>query len=157
MKKWLFFMIFFIAASIPLAVFSLPDDGLGQTIQIQTQLRSYVGNPTWMLLIRDIDHNQNIPYLFDIQSGENSWIALTYGQNYLILASRLQFPTYQSRYNEFKSYRINNFCNLESYGRIIRRRSLQILVSGDLQPNSRAYHCQIFSFPQTDLVVANHH
>jgi len=130
-----------------------PQSGLGQTITIQTRLSSYIGRPTWFLEIRDIDHNQTIPYLFNIDSGSNTWIALTYGSNYLIYASRIQFPSYRSRYNDFKSYRINNFCKLESRGRIIKNESLQIYISGDISPHSTSYQCKVLRFKGSDSTI----
>src|SRR3990167_1995148 len=79
-------------------------DDFGQFIQINTRFSSFVGKPIWLIVIRDVDHNQNIPYLFDIKRGENTWVIFTYSRNYLIVASRLQIETYQSRYNQYKNY-----------------------------------------------------
>ncbi len=87
-------------------------DGLGQTIQIHTFLHSFVGNPSWTLIIRDLDHNQNVPYLFDVTRGEDYWVALTYSRNYLITVSNLKIETYRERRNTYKQYKINNFCHL---------------------------------------------
>lgn len=121
-------------------------NGLGQFIQINTRLRSYVGKPTWLLIIRDVDGNQNIPYLFDIRRGDNFWVALTYGKHYLITVSRLQIETYQSRCNHYKKYRINDFCHLESNGRIIRGESMSITLEGDLTPNSASSRCIVIKY-----------
>lgn len=131
-------------------------DGVGQFIQIQTRLHSWVGKPTWLLIIRDIDHNQNLPYLFDVSRGENFWVALTYGKHYLITVSRLQIETYQSRYNKYKKYSINNFCHLESNGRIIRGESMYITLEGNLTPNSATSRCVITRYvdPGTFTVVS---
>lgn len=124
-----------------------PDgDGVGQFIQITTRLHSFVGKPTWLLIIRDVDHNQNIPYLFDIRRGENFWVALTYGKHYLITVSRLQIETYQSRYNKYKNYRINNFCHLESNGRIIRGESMNITLEGNLTPDTASTRCIVLRY-----------
>jgi len=130
-------------------------DGLGQTIQITTRFQSFVGNPSWLLIIRDIDHGQNIPYLFDINSGENFWVAFSYSRNYLILASTLQISTYQSRYNSYKNYKIHNFCHLESNGRIMRGESMFVTIQGDLSPNSDSYSCQISTYADTNFTFAN--
>src|SRR3990167_5866017 len=98
------------------SVFADPDD-FGQTIQIYTQLKSFVGKPSWLLMIRDVDHGQNIPYMYDFEKGDNFWLAFTFGRNYLITASRLVFNPYNRK-------KINNFCGLESEGQIIRGQSL---------------------------------
>lgn len=128
-------------------------DGIGQTIQITTRFNAWMGKPTWLLTIRDLDHNQTIPYLFDITRGENYWVALTYGRNYLISASNLQIETYYPRRNKFKNYRIKNFCCLESQGRIHRGESLYITISGDLTPNSDTYFCNMISIPGPITIV----
>src|SRR5690349_5971957 len=94
-------------------IFAQPPDGVGQTIQINTRLHSFVGKPSWLLMIRDIDHDQNIPYVYDISRGDNFWMAFTYGHNYLITASTLQFAPYRS--DPYRVKVIHNFCNLESH------------------------------------------
>lgn len=129
------------------------DNSLGQIIQINTRLHSFVGRPIWTLIIRDIDHNQNIPYLFDFTRGGNHWIALTYGRNYLITASRLQIETYRSRYNQYKNYRMQNFCNLESNGRINRGESMYITIEGDLSPYANSYTCHVSTFPDGNFSI----
>ncbi len=131
------------------------DDGLGQTIQIQTYFHSWVGKPIWTLIIRDIDHNQNIPYLFDITRGENHWVVFTYSRNYLITVSRMQIETYRSHFFKYKNYRMNNFCNLESNGRIIRGESMYITLEGDLSPDTNTFSCQISRYPDGNFFIYN--
>jgi hypothetical protein len=138
-----------------LASAAIADDGLGQTIQIRTRLNSFVGKPMWLLTIRDVDHNQSIPYIFNIERGENYLVATTGGRNYLIEISNLQMSSYQLRYNTFKYYRISNFCRIESQGRIIRGKSMFITIQGDLAPNSEAYTCNVTSFPVSNFTVVN--
>lgn len=121
-------------------------DGFGQIIRIQTNLHSFVGRPIWTFIVRDIDHNITMPHIFDITKGHQTWIVFTHSRNYLIEASRLQIETYQPRYNEYKNYRINNFCSLESNGRIMRGKSLNIHIKGDLSPFSNTYSCSLSSY-----------
>jgi hypothetical protein len=115
----------------------------GQIIQINTRFHSFLGKPSWLLVIRDLDHGENIPYLYDIERGENTWFALTYGKNYLIIASTLQISTYGSRLNRFKKYTIHDFCHLESQGRIIRGQSLYLTIDGDLTQHEDTVNCEI--------------
>lgn len=119
-----------------------PED-IGQTIQIQTQLHSFVGKPTWLLMIRDVDHNQNVPYLFDFRKADNFWLAFTQGRHYLVSASTLYIETYKPRENRFRKFRINNFCHLESNGRINRAISMAITLTGDLSANTNTFQCQV--------------
>lgn len=128
------------------------DHGVGQTIQLYTRISSFVGQPTWLLMIRDVDHNQNIPYVFNITSGNNFWVAMTYGRNYLITASTLQFSPY--RYYPGNTKRINNFCQLESNGRIVRGESMHVTVTGDLSPYNQQYDCSVSRFPDNYFTIA---
>jgi hypothetical protein len=128
-------------------------DGLGQTIQISTDFNSFLGRPIWSLIIRDIDHNQNIPYLFDFNNGLNYWVIFTYGRHYLISSSTLQIVNYRSRRNNFSNCRIRNFCNLESNGRIIRNESMYITIKGDLSPNTNTYLCNVIKFPEAHFTI----
>ena len=148
-----------------LCIFTLPvfaqdeqdENELGQTIQIYTHLHSFVGTPTWLLIIRDLDHDQNIPYLFDIKRGDNFWVAFTYGRNYLITVSRLEISTYKSRTNSFRNFRMNDFCNLQSNGHIMRGESMSITINGDLFPNSDSYSCNASTYidPHFTIVKPN--
>jgi hypothetical protein len=147
MKKW-------IARSLGIGVllfltaptcFADPD-GLGQTIQIYTQLKSYYGKPTWLLIIRDIDNNQNLPYVYDFEQGDNFWLAFTFGRNYLITASRLTF-------NPHVGKRINNFCGLESNGRILRGESLYVTLQGNLTPNTNTFTCSVLRYTDSNFTI----
>ncbi|EKD70980.1 MAG: hypothetical protein ACD_46C00308G0004 [uncultured bacterium] len=142
---WSGIFLFSLSAS---SVADTIDDNLGQTIQIYTRFKSFVGKPSWLLIIRDIDHNQNIPYLYDIKRGDNFWLAFTFGRNYLILASKLVFNPYKSK--------INNFCHLESNGRIIRGESLFITISGDLSPNTNTFNCHVLKYRDSQFTIVNH-
>lgn len=131
------------------------DNPLGQTLQIYTRLHSFVGKPAWLLVIRDIDTNENIPYLFDIRKGNDFWLAITYGRNYLITASTLQVSVYNPRCNQYKKYKIHNFCHLESNGRIIHGQSMSITLKGDLSPYRHSYSCQVLRYADGNFPIAN--
>lgn len=126
-------------------VHSQPDNGLGQVIQIRTNLRSFVGKPTWLLIIRDVDHNQVIPYLYDIERGDNFWIAITYSRNYLITVSELTFNPYGRK--------INNFCELESMGAIQRGSSFQVHITGKLSPNPDTFNCNVLKYADANFNI----
>lgn len=133
------------AASI---LYAQPDGpyGLGQIIQITTSFNRIVGNPTWLLEIRDLDHNQTIPYLMDIRQGDNYWTFVTYSRHYLVQASNLQIELHKP-YNDFRNYRTTDFCHLESRGRILKGESISVFISGDLTPNTNTYSCQVSIYP----------
>lgn len=142
-------ILFTLCASVQ--AFSQPPDGVGQSIQIYTRLQSFVGKPSWLLIIRDIDHNQNIPYVYDITRNDNFWLAFTYSRNYLILASTLQFAPYRA--NPYRTKVIRDFCGLESRGRISRGESLYVMVTGNLSPNTDSYSCNVTRFTDTRFSV----
>ena len=156
-NKWIECIgLFILMCLTSLASFAQPEsdafvqtesDSLGQTIQIDTYLHSFTGKPIWTFIVRDLDHDQTIPYIFDIKKGYNHWVVFTYGRNYLITASNMQIETYRSRYNQYKNYRVKNFCHLESNGRIRRGESMYVSIQGDLSPYTNTYTCQISAYP----------
>lgn len=154
LKKYItcIWALFFLSLTVPLS-YAEPDEGVGQTIQIYTQLHSFIGKPSWLLIVRDLDHNQNLPYLFDIQTGNNFWVAFTYGRNYLITVSRLQFAPY--RRWPYKTRNINNFCDLESNGRIIKGQSIYITIKGDLTPTRDTFTCHVSNYSDANFTIVN--
>lgn len=155
MRKSIFLIVLLLLTNITICYGNPDDEGLGKTIQIYTRFHSFVGKPSWLLMIRDVDHNQNIPYVFDIRRGDNVWVALTYGKNYLITASTMSFETYKSRYNKFKQYKIKNFCNLESNGRINRNTAMYIVIDGDLSPDGNGIQCHVSKYPEANFTVVD--
>ena len=83
-------------------------------------------------------------------------MAFTYSNNYLILASTLTFETYQSRWNLYRKYKINNFCQLESNGRILRDTSMRIIITGNLTPNTDAFKCNVMRFYEANFPIVNY-
>lgn len=147
------FMLFFMCFIAPLSEAQADDNGVGQTIQIYTHFDSFLEKPSWLLVIRDIDHNENIPYVFDITKKNNFWVVFTRGRNYLITASNLQINTYKSKFNQFKKYEMKNFCQLESNGRIMKGESMFITISGDLKPYSDTLSCHASSYPDSNFTI----
>jgi hypothetical protein len=127
------------------------EDNLGNSIQIYTRLHSYMGRPSWLLIIRDIDNGQNIPYLYDISRGDNFWMAFTFSRNYVITTSKLSFSPF--RHNPYGNKVIHNFCNLESNGRVIRGQSMQVRINGDLTPDTRTYTCSVARYQDAKTFV----
>lgn len=122
-----------------------PMDNFGQTVQIRTDLRSFTGKPTWLLIIRDIDHNQVIPYLYDFDTESNFWIAFTYSRNYVITVSEMSFSP--------SGRKIRNFCHLESMG-AIQRGSLNIYLTGKLTPREYTSTCQVLKYSDANFNIA---
>lgn len=135
--------------------YASPDDELGQTIQIQTRFRHLIGRGTFTIVIRDLDHNQTIPYMFDVIQPNNLWLIFTHSRHYLITASRLQMDKYTPCCNQFKNNRTTNFCHLESNGRIMRGRSMRVIITGDLSPHPYTYSCQVTTFPDRDFTIVS--
>ena len=122
-------------------------NNFGATIQLYTQLHSItVNRPAWVLLIRDVDHNQNIPYLFDIQRLDNMWLLFTYGKNYEVVSSILQMNVYVPEINRYTLYQIHDFCRLESHGRVIQGESKYITLQGDLTTDPNSVRCHLSTF-----------
>lgn len=132
-------------------VFAQNEQELGQTIQINARLHSFVGKPSWLLIIRDVDNNRTIPYLFDFKRGTNFWLAFTYSRNYLITVSNLQFSPYSR--DPYKIKKIKDFCHLESHGRIIRGKSMSVTIKGHLSPNQDTFSCHISKYTDGNFTI----
>jgi hypothetical protein len=116
-------------------VIALADSGIGETLNIYTQFKQFVGKPTWLLIIRDVETGLISPYIFDIRNNENYWIAFTYGHSYRVTVSNLKFGTYGE---------INNFCGLEDC--ILSGTSLYMTLKGVLTPDPKTTKCYIHPF-----------
>lgn len=147
MKRWIAQIGWFLIIAFTFGPAHADENELGQTIQIYTRLHSFVGKPSWLLIIRDLDHNQNIPYLYEFKRGDHFWLAFTFGRNYLIQVSNLKFNPYR--------YKINNFCQLESAGRVIRGESLSIMITGDLSPNTDTFNCHVLKYTDSNFTIVN--
>lgn len=130
-------------------------DGVGQTVQIYTHFKRIVGSPTWLIILRDIDHNQNIPYVFPVNQGDNFWVALSYGRNYTIVASRMKMEKYHANSNRYSNNEIKNFCGLESNGRILHGESVYVTVEGDLTRNPDSYRCHISKYADSNFSLSS--
>jgi len=114
-----------------------------ETVQINTSFRYFLGKPTWLLILRDVDSGVVLPYIYDIRSGDNFWLAFSSGRNYQVQASLMQFPPYDAE--------IRNFCRLEDG--ILRGQSLFVTVTGALTPDRRASHCHVKKYPSAGFTV----
>lgn len=143
-KKLIALFLFF-----PLLAFAQEENG--QVIQINTRFHSFVGKPSWLLIIRDLEHDLNIPYLFDIRTGTNAWTAFTNSHDYLITVSNLQFSPYTD--NPYTVRHISNFCHLESFGHIIHGQSMFITITGNLTPYRETYRCHIMRYNNANFTI----
>lgn len=136
--------IVFMSAATTSTAESMGD--LGQTIQISTNLTSFAEKPSWLLIIRDVDHNQVLPYLYDFTTEDNYWIALTYSRNYIVTVSELTFSP--------SGRKIHNFCQLESMGAIQRGNSISVNITGKLTPHAYTSHCQVLKYAGSNFNIA---
>jgi hypothetical protein len=147
-KKW----IFKLGLALPLAtvttvLLAQPINDFGQVINIRTNLKSWLGKPTWLLIIRDVDHNQVIPYIFDITKSNNYWVAFSYSNNYLVTVSELTFNPYDRK--------IYNFCDLESMGAIQRGTSMEVLIQGNLTQNTDSFTCNVLKYTDPNFNISS--
>lgn len=116
----------------------------GQSIQIYTYLRSIAAKPIWLLILRDEQNGQVLPYLYDVRNYDNFWLALTLSHTYRITTSTLTFQSQAV---------IPNFCNLEDG--VIDRESMSITVSGDLKPDSQTLRCHAVRYKDFPIPIVN--
>lgn len=117
---------------------------IGQTIQIYTRFRQFVGKPTWLLIIRDVETGLVTPYIFDVRNNENYWVAFTYGHHYRITVSQLKFGTYGE---------INNFCQLENG--ILSGTSMYMTLTGVLTPDPKTTKCFVHHYKNASFTIVN--
>jgi hypothetical protein len=115
---------------------------VAQTLSIYTHFKSVVAKPTWLLVLRDVDSGQVLPYVFDIRENDNFWVAFSKEHNYRITASILKFPPYAT---------INNFCGLESG--ILTGKSMYIILKGTISPDPRTSKCYVTKFNQQQFTI----
>jgi hypothetical protein len=153
LKKLLTILLILSASLMAGQSIAVNQDDIGQTIQINTRFSAFTGRPSWLLIIRDLDHNENIPYVFDVKRGENTWVVYTRSKHYLVLVSTMQFAPYLR--DPYRIKKINDFCHLESHGRIQRGTSMYITLSGILSPYAADYDCQVQKYADPSFTVVN--
>lgn len=139
-KKICQLLLFFCLSSLSYA----QENSLGQTIQINTQFRSIVGKPTWLLIIRDMESGQILPFIFDIRSQNNFWVAFTLERSYRITVSSMKFGPYAI---------IHNFCGLQNG--ILSGKSMLIRLKGNLTPDPNSSQCYILKYQDMPFTIAN--
>lgn len=107
----------------------------GETIQIYTEFHSVIGKPSWLLILRDMNTGQVLPYLYDIRNNYNFWLALPMSHNYRVTVSTLTWGPFAV---------IHNFCHLQDG--ILSWRSLNVTLKGNLTPDRHDSHCYIQSY-----------
>lgn len=141
MLRIIFFIISMTTSAFIFAVHSLEQT---QTLQIYTNFKNILGKPSWLLIIRDVDTGLVSPYLFEIKNHDNFWVAFTFGHNYKITASTLQFEGCAVT---------KNFCGLENG--IISGKSLYMTLSGQLTPDPRTLKCNVMKYGDTTFTIVN--
>jgi hypothetical protein len=118
------------------------DSPFGQTFQINTRLNSYIGKPSWLIIVRDEMSGRVLPFLYDFNSTDNFWLGVTFTRAYRVIVSELEFGPPNAV--------IHNFCHLQDG--IMDRESFTVTLTGNLTPNRHTSTChvlryKVFSFP----------
>lgn len=129
--------IFFFSNLLLLILLPLHAERVAQTLSISTHFKKIVGNPTWLLELRDMESGEVLPYIFDIKEKNNFWVAFSKERSYRINASVLKFGPYRT---------INNFCYLENG--ILTGKSMYISITGKITPDLRNTKCRVIKFNQ---------
>lgn len=116
----------------------------GQVVQINTDFSQVLGQPEWVLIIRNIETGEILPYLFEIRENKNFWLAFTSGNNYKIIASTLSFGPYAN---------LENFCRLEKG--IIEGKSMRLIISGILSPDRNKIRCKLNVYSNANFTIVN--
>ncbi len=115
---------------------------VAQTLSITTNLTAIVGDPVWLLELRDMESGQVLPYLFDVKNKDNFWVAYSKEHRYQVKASVLKFGPYAT---------VNNFCYLENG--VMTGKSMTIHITGKLSPGLRRARCHVTKFNQPAFIT----
>ncbi len=124
--------------------YALPSLAETQTLQIYTHFQTFIGKPTWLLIVRDVESGLVSPYIFDIRNNDNFWVAFTFGHHYKVTTSKLTFDRYAV---------INNFCGLENG--ILSGVSMFMKLTGSLTPDPKTMKCHVTKYQDTQLTIVN--
>lgn len=146
--KKTFVLIIFITSLFlhSLQNFAMPSLEQTQTLQIYTHFQTFIGKPTWLLIVRDVESGLVSPYIFDIRNNDNFWIAFTFGHHYRVTTSKVTFGKYAV---------INNFCGLENG--ILSGISMFMKLTGSLTPDPKTTKCHVTAFQETTFTIVNEH
>jgi hypothetical protein len=129
---------------IPFSSFAININNIGQVIQISTHLKSIVGKPSWILILRDIYSGRIFTYEYDFVDTRNDWLALTFNGPYRVTLSRLEYYPFAE---------IDNFCNLESGE--INGESMFVRLTGTLTPDERTSNCTVLRYKNATFPIVN--
>ena len=130
----IFLAIFFLKANAQTAE---------QTLQIRTHFQQQIGNPTWLVIIRDMQNGRLFPYLFDIRQKDNFWVAFSNSRVYRVTVSQLKFDSFAVT---------NNFCDLENT--VMDGKSIFITLTGILSPDSSKINCHVLRYRDVPFPIA---
>lgn len=151
-KKCFSIVLFFLSIFASFSHATIRPYGLGQMIQITTSFPHAYHNARWILVIRDVDHHQRIPYSFDMQKGQHQWMVFTYSKHYRILSSTF-YADANNKLDQPKPVRIKNFCQLKGHNSILSSRSMHIYINGDVLSDPEAAFCQISTYSDNQLAL----
>ncbi|HEX2548907.1 MAG TPA: hypothetical protein VHM20_03700 [Gammaproteobacteria bacterium] len=115
-----------------------------QTLQIYTHFHNFVGKPTWLLIVRDVETGLVSPYIFDIRNNDNFWVAFTFGHHYKVTTSKVTFGQFAV---------INNFCGLENG--ILSGISMYMKLTGSLTPDPKTTKCHVTKYQNSQFTIVN--
>jgi hypothetical protein len=121
------------------------DNPLGQTFQINTHLSCIVGKPSWLIIVRDEETGQVLPFLYDINTEDNFWLGFTFSHAYRVITSELDFGPPNAK--------IHNFCHLQDG--ILDHESFTATLSGPLTPNRYTSTCHVTRYKQYSFPIVN--
>lgn len=117
---------------------------MGPTVQINTNFKSIEGNPTWLLILRDVDTGRVIPYMYNLTNNDAFYIALAWSHNYRITVSKISWGP--CKY-------IDNFCDLENG--VLSGKSVIVRLSGRLTPHRGTATCVVRKYKDLPFTVYN--
>jgi len=144
MKKMSLGIFFYLCMLLHATTYARGSLAETQTLQIRTNFSTFVGKPTWLLVLRDTETGLVSPYVFDIRNKDNYWVAFSFGHFYKITASILTFGPMA---------KIQNFCHLENG--ILSGISMYMTLTGTLTPDPKTFQCHVTQYSHFTFPIAN--
>lgn len=137
---WFFSFFFLIATTHALAdAFGPP---IRHVLEIKTKLSDIVGQPTWLIIIRDMDTGRLNTFIYDFRLPDNQWIAYSKGRKFRIINSSLKFGP---------GVTIYNFCNIEDG--ILDQTSMYITLTGAITPDPYTTRCKVLKYNDIGFTI----
>lgn len=111
--------ILLLLTTLLLSVNCFADEPATQAIQLVVQLQELSGNPTYWMVVQNVDTGEVTPFMYPLNQANDEHLFETTGSNYKILALQIQSQT-----------GVSTPCQLDQ--KIVENEATRVIISGSL-------------------------